>query len=157
MTSGRNFGTDQNWSRFARRSARCASLIALRRPSLEVDLALTGTSVVRAFERLARERPLPQAITVDNGTEFTSTALDEWAWKHRVQLDFIRPGKPVENGMIESFNGRLRDECLNTHVFMSLDDARQKIQAWGTDYNEHRPHSSLGHLTPREFIQRGRG
>lgn len=124
---------------------------------LEVDFALTGASVVRAFERLARQRSLPQAITVDNGTEFTSKALDEWAWQHKVQLDFIRPGKPVENGMIESFNGRLRDECLNTHAFLSLEDARQKIHAWGADYNEHRPHSSLGHLTPREFIQRGQG
>lgn len=124
---------------------------------LEVDFALTGASVVRAFERLARQRSLPQAITVDNGTEFTSKALDEWAWQHNVQLDFIRPGKPVENGMIESFNGRLRDECLNAHVFLSLEDARQKIHAWGADYNEHRPHSSLGHLTPREFIQRGQG
>ena len=124
---------------------------------LEADFALTGICVVRAFERLAKERALPQAITVDHGTEFTSKALDEWAWRHGVQLDFIRPGKPVENGMIESFNGRLRDECLNAHVFSSIEDARQKIHAWGVDYNEHRPHSSLGHLTPREFIQRGRG
>ena len=122
---------------------------------LEVDFALTGASVVRAFEALAATRSLPLAITVDNGTEFTSKALDEWAWRHRVQLDFIRPGKPVENGMIESFNGRLRDECLNTNVFTSIDDARRTLEAWRQDYNEHRPHSSLGHLTPREFIRRG--
>ena len=124
---------------------------------LEVDFALTGASVVRAFDRLASMRPLPMAITVDNGTEFTSRALDEWAWRHRVQLDFIRPGKPVENGMIESFNGRLRDECLNTNVFTSIDDARRTLEAWRQDYNEHRPHSSLGHLTPREFIREGQG
>ena len=123
---------------------------------LEVDFALTGGSVVRAFERLAKDRKMPSAITVDNGTEFTSRVLDDWAWRNGVQLEFIRPGRPVENGMIESFNGRLRDECLNVHVFTSIDDARQKIEAWGTDYNEHRPHSSLGHLTPREFIRKGR-
>jgi len=123
---------------------------------LEVDFALRDASVVRAFNELAKRREMPRAITVDNGTEFTSKALDEWAWRTGVQLDFIRPGKPVENGMIESFNGRLRDECLNAHVFTSIEDARQKIEAWGADYNEHRPHSSLGHLTPREFIRRGR-
>jgi len=123
---------------------------------LEADFAFTGQSVVQALEELSAHRPMPRAITVDNGTEFTSKALDEWAWRTGVQLDFIRPGKPVENGIIESFNGRLRDECLNAHVFTSIEDARQKIAAWGDDYNENRPHSSLGHLTPREFIQRGR-
>lgn len=122
---------------------------------LEVDFVLTGMSVVRAFDHLSKQRSLPQAITVDNGTEFTSKVMDEWAWRHGVQLDFIRPGKPVENGMIESFNGRLRDECLNVNAFTSIDDARQKIHEWGHDYNEHRPHSSLGHLTPREFIEQG--
>lgn len=92
-------------------------------------------------------------ITVDNGTDFTSKALDAWAYEHGVKLDFIRPGKPVENAVIESFNGRLRDECLNANVFVSLHDARQKIEAWRIDYNENRPHSSLGHLTPREFTK----
>ena len=115
---------------------------------LEVDFALTEASVVRAFEGLAATRSLLLAITVDNGTEFTSKALDEWAWRHRVQLDFIRPGKPVENGMIESFNGRLRDECQNTNVFTSLEDARRTLEAWRMDYNEHRPYGSLGHLAP---------
>jgi len=123
---------------------------------LEADFAFTGQSVVQALEGVAARRPMPRAITVDNGTEFTSKALDEWAWRSGVQLDFIRPGKPVENGIIESFNGRLRDECLNAHVFASIEDARQKISAWGDDYNDHRPHSSLGHLTPREFIEQGR-
>jgi len=79
--------------------------------------------------------------------------LDTWAYAHGVKLDFIRPGKPVENAVIESFNGRFRDECLNAHVFISLYDARQKIEAWRIDYNEHRPHSSLGDLTPKEFIE----
>jgi putative transposase len=87
------------------------------------------------------------------GSEFTSKALDAWAYAHGVNLDFIRPGKPVENAVIESFNGRFRDECLNANVFVSLHDARQKIEAWRIDYNEHRPHSSLGNLTPKEFIE----
>jgi putative transposase len=86
----------------------------------------------------------PRSITVDHGTEFTSRALEDWAYQRGVQLDFIRPGKPVENAFIESFNGRLRDECLNVHQFLSLDDARRKIEAWRRDYNHDRPHSSLG-------------
>ncbi len=123
--------------------------------TLEVDFALNGDRVVAAFERLAKQRPTPKAVTVDNGPEFTSKALDEWVYRHNVQLDFIRPGKPTENGMIESFNGRLRDECLNAQEFTSIDDARTKLAAWRTDYNEHRPHGSLGHLTPKEFIEQG--
>ena len=88
-----------------------------------------------------------------HGTEFQSRALEDWAYRRGVQLDFIRPGKPVENAVIESFNGRFRDECLNANVFVSLHDARQKIEAWRIDYNEHRPHGSLGNLTPREFAE----
>jgi len=101
------------------------------------------------------ERPLPKAITVDHGTEFTSKSLDEWAWNNGVKLDFIRPGKPTENAFIESFNGRLRDECLNVNEFVSIEDARQRIEIWRQDYNHHRPHSSLGHLTPNEFAMQG--
>jgi putative transposase len=122
---------------------------------LEADFSLTGQRVIDAFERLGEEHPLPVAITVDNGTEFTSKALDEWVYRHGIQLDFIRPGRPTENGMIESFNGRLRDECLNVHEFTSIDDARKKLEAWRIDYNQHRPHSSLGHLTPSEYAIRG--
>ena len=92
-------------------------------------------------------------VIVDQGTEFTSKALDEWAWKNGVQLDFIRPGKPTENGMIESFNGRLRDECLNCNEFESLRDAQARIEAWRIDYNHCRPHSSLGHITPNEYVE----
>ena len=89
----------------------------------------------------------------DHGTEFTSRALDEWAWQNGVQLDFIRPGKPIENALIESFNGRLRDECLNVQEFTTLNDARQQLERWRIDYNEHRPHGSLGNLTPYEFVE----
>jgi len=118
---------------------------------IEPDFTLTGTKVVAALERVTKQHGYPRMITVDNGNEFTSKALDAWAYAHGVKLDFIRPGKPVENAVIESFNGRFRDECLNTQVFVSLHDARQKIEAWRIDYNEHRPHGSLGDLTPQEF------
>jgi putative transposase len=97
---------------------------------------------------------VPRSITVDHGTEFMSRALEDWAYQRGVQLDFIRPGKPVENAFIESFNGRLRDECLNVHQFTSIADAKEKIEAWRVDYNQRRPHSSLGHLTPNEYAQR---
>jgi putative transposase len=122
-------------------------------PVLEVGVSLTGQAVAEALDRvLAMTDAVPRSITVDHGTEFTSRALEDWAYRRGVQLDFIRPGKPVENAYIESFNGRLRDECLNVHQFVSMADARTKIEAWRLDYNEHRPHSSLGHLTPNEFI-----
>jgi putative transposase len=91
---------------------------------------------------------------VDHGTEFQSRALEDWAYRRGVQLDFIRPGKPIENAFIESFNGRLRDECLNVHQFASIADAQAKIEAWRLDYNQRRPHGSLGHLTPSEFVAR---
>ena len=120
---------------------------------IEVDFTLPGTKVVAALERVGKRSGYPKMITVDNGTEFTSKALDAWAYAHGVKLDFIRPGKPVENAVIESFNGRFRDECLNAQVFISLHDARQKIEAWRMDYNEHRPHGALGNLTPQEFAE----
>ena len=99
------------------------------------------------------DTPGPHSITVDHGTEFQSRALEDWAYRRDVQLDFIRPGKPVENAFIESFNGRLRDECLNVHQFASLAEAQAMIEAWRVDYNTHRPRSSLGHLTPSEFVK----
>jgi len=122
---------------------------------LETSFSLTGQSVVDALQQMSLNRPLPKAITVDHGTEFTSKSLDEWAWNNGVKLDFIRPGKPTENAFIESFNGRLRDECLNVNEFVSIEDARQRIEIWRQDYNQHRPHSSLGHLTPNEFAMQG--
>ena len=121
-------------------------------PVLEVGLRMTGEMVGQALDRVLNGGIGPRSITVDHGTEFQSRALEDWAYRRGVQLDFIRPGKPVENAFIESFNGRLRDECLNLHQFMSLDDARANIEAWRVDYNHRRPHSSLGHLTPNEFV-----
>jgi putative transposase len=123
--------------------------------ALHVDFALTGQSVVDALEEVRREGELPAAITVDHGTEFTSKVLDERCYQRGVQLDFIRPGKPTENGMIESFNGRLRDECLNANEFVTIEDARATLRRWRDDYNHHRPHGSLGHLTPNEYDKQG--
>jgi len=120
---------------------------------IEPDVTLTGTKVVVALERVAKRMGYPQMITVDNGNAFTSKALDAWAHEHGANFDFIRPGKPVENAVIESFNGRFRDECLNAQVFVSLHDARQKIEAWRINYIEHRPHGSLVDLTPQEFAE----
>ena len=121
---------------------------------IEVDHSITGPRVVRELERLAERHGKPEVIRIDNGTEFTSSAVDAWAYRERVKLDFITKGKPTENGHIESFNGKFRDECLNENWFVSLDDARAKIEAYRIDYNEVRPHSSLDNLTPREFTQR---
>jgi len=119
--------------------------------AIEVDFSLPGARVVRVLEELAITRGVPDAITIDNGPEFAGKALDEWAYEKGVSLQFIRPGKPVENAYIESFNGTFRDECLNTHVFKNLLHARALISAWRDDYNKVRPHSSLGNLSPQEF------
>lgn len=109
--------------------------------------------MVQVLDRLAGTRGVPQAISVDNGPEFAGQALDTWAHARGVTLQFIRPGKPVENAYIESFNGRLRDECLNGHWFLSLADARRQIAAWRAEYNSGRPHSGLAGRTPDEFAQ----
>jgi putative transposase len=121
-------------------------------PLLEVGFRMSGETVGEVLDRVLNGVSGPRSITVDHGTEFQSRALEDWAYRRGVQLDFIRPGKPVENAFIESFNGRLRDECLNVHQFMSLDDARAILETWRVDYNHLRPHSSLGHLTPSEFV-----
>jgi putative transposase len=119
--------------------------------AIEVDVSLTGERVTRVLERLRTSRGLPGVILTDNGPEFTGYVLDQWACENHVQLQFIEPGKPIQNAFIESFNGRLREECLNAQVFLSLDDARRKIEAWRQDYNYKRPHSGLGYLSPQEF------
>ncbi len=122
-----------------------------------VDTSLSGVRVVRELERLSLERATPKIIVSDNGTELTSVAVLKWATA-RVGWHYIQPGKPVQNAFIESFNSRLRDECLNEHVFATLAEAREIIEAWRYDYNWCRPHSSLGARTPREFAdQQGDG
>jgi putative transposase len=119
--------------------------------AIDVDQGIKGEQVVEAMMRIAALRGAPKAIRVDNGPEFVSKALDRWAYENGVTLDFSRPGKPTDNAFVESFNGRLRDECLNAHWFLSLADARAKIEAWRRHYNESRPHTSLGWLTPNEY------
>jgi len=116
--------------------------------ALVADRSLTGIKVAAALSQVLRARRAPLAITVDNGGEFVSRAMDAWAYAHDVRLDFIRPGKPVENAFIESFNGKLRDECLNSHVFASVAEAQVVLDAWREDYNTVRPHSALQDRTP---------
>ncbi len=117
-----------------------------------VDTSLSGVRVVRELEQLIRERGKPKIIVSDNGTELTSVAVLRWV-PGRVTWHYIEPGKPVQNAYIESFNSRLRDECLNEHAFLNLAEAREIIASWRLDYNHVRPHSSLGALTPIEFAQ----
>ena len=121
--------------------------------AIEVDTSLSGVRVARVLDRVTEERgAVPQVLVLDNGPELTSRALDQWAYKRGVRLHFIDPGKPQQNGFIESFNGKLRDECLNEHWFLSLADARRIVEDWRLDYNQNRPHSSLGNLTPEEYL-----
>ena len=123
-------------------------------PLLEVSFSLTGRHVVSAFEDTIGDANLPTSITVEHGTEFTSKAVEAWAFYRGVELDFTRPGKPTDNGHIESFNGRLRDECLNAHQFLSIEHAQRLIEARRVDYNQQRPHSALADLTPSAFAYR---
>lgn len=120
-------------------------------PALEVDFSLTGERVARVLDELAQRGMKPGTIVVDNGPEFAGKALERWAHQNNVELHFIKPGKPTENAFIESFNGKFRDECLNENCFLSIEDARRIIEEFRVEYNDHRPHSSLGNLSPAEF------
>jgi putative transposase len=122
-------------------------------PRIDVDTSLPAARVIAALEQLATERGLPRSLIVDHGPEFISRALDIWAYRRGIALTFIRPGKPVENAYIESFHSRFRDECLSAHWFLDLADARFHIEHFRRDYNEVRPHSSLGNQTPAEFTR----
>jgi len=122
--------------------------------AIEVGQHLRGEQVVEACNRLVAQRRAPKRIFVDNGSEFSGRLLDLWAYHHGVRIDFSRPGKPTDNCFIETFNGSLRDECLNVHWFESLEDARAKIEGWRRDYNESRPHQALNEQTPAEFAGR---
>ena len=120
---------------------------------IEVDTSINGIRVTKILSEISQIEGLPEIIIIDNGPEFISNALDAWAYQRGVKLTFIRPGKPVENAYIESFNGRLRDECLNESWFLSIEHARRVVEDWRIDYNTARPHSSLGNLSPEEFIR----
>lgn len=121
---------------------------------IEVDTSIGGKRVAGVLSRISALKGLPQSISVDNGPEFISNAMDAWAYVRGIKMQFNRPGKPVDNAFMESFNGKFRDECLNENWFFSLDHARQVIEEWRIDYNQHRPHSSLGDLSPAEFMRR---
>ena len=122
--------------------------------AIEVDTSLPGRRVARVLDQLGERHGRPAMIRVDNGPEFAGQALDAWADRQGVQLDFIDPGKPMQNGYLESFNGKFRDECLNQHWFLDLTDARRLIEAWRVDDNTVRPHSALGNLPPVDFARR---
>ena len=121
--------------------------------TIEVDMHLGGHRVVEVLQCLSEKRGLPRTIRVDNGPEFISKVLDQWAYLNGVELDFSRPGKPTDNAFIEAFNGRFREECLNENWFLSLEDARMKVKAWQEEYNKRRPHGALGNLSPEEFAR----
>ena len=123
--------------------------------AVEARFSFRAVNVVDVLSRLVKARGAPKTIRVDNGPEFVSRVLDQWAYWNKVELDFSRPGKPTDNAFIESFNGRLRAECLDTSWFLSLPDARNKLEEWRKDYNEVRPHSALGNLTPCEYRSSG--
>jgi putative transposase len=125
------------------------------REALAVDagVRLRGENVVEVLNRLVMRHGAPKYVFVDNGSEFTGRLMDMWAYHHGVRLDFSRPGKPTDNSYVETFNGSLRDECLNVHWFASLTEAKQILEAWRRDYNESRPHTALNEMTPAEFIR----
>ena len=146
LADGRNFRTLNIVDDFTRECV-----------AIEVDRSLPGLRVTRVLDRLHAAVGLPQTIVVDNGPEFAGRTLDAWAYAHGVTLRFIRPGKPIENAYVESFNGKFRDECLNEHWFLSVAEAKAVIEAWRVDYNLVRPHSALGGQTPHQFATRSLG
>ena len=122
--------------------------------TLVADTSLSGLRVSRELDQVIAERGMPTTIVSDNGTEFTSMAILQWVQGNGIDWHYIAPGKPQQNGFIESFNGKLRDECLNETLFSSIAEARETLKEWKDDYNQHRPHSALGNLTPQEFAEK---
>jgi len=120
---------------------------------LVADTSLSGQRVSRELDQIVAERGMPATIALDNGTEFTSMAILQWVQGNGIDWHYVAPGKPQQNGFIESFNGKLRDECLNETLFSSLADAKEILREWKDDYNQQRPHSSLGNLAPQEFAE----
>lgn len=138
------------------RTFRCLTVVdEFSRECLAIHVAhsIPAVRVIEVLEQLRTKRGLPEVVITDNGSEFTSRAFDAWAYAREVKINYIQPGKPVQNCYIESVGGTFRDECLNLHWFVSLEDAQRTITAWKDDYNRVRPHSSLGDLTPEEFVQ----
>jgi putative transposase len=127
-------------------------LFSRQSPSIQVDFSLPATSAANALDRAISRKGKVEVITLDNGTEFASKHFDSWAFQHGIRLDFIAPGRPVQNAFIESFNDKLGIECLNLHWFQSLDEASRIIDDCRKEYNKMRPHSSLGNLAPDAYV-----
>jgi putative transposase len=121
--------------------------------AIHIGQSLKGEDVAKVLQAIIETRGQPKVIKSDNGSEFVGKVMDKWAYERGIEMDLSRPGKPTDNAMVESFNGRLRQECLNQHWFMSLEDAKAKIEAWRRDYNETRPHSALNWMSPNEFAR----
>ncbi|RYE36721.1 MAG: transposase [Hyphomicrobiales bacterium] len=135
-----------SWPSLTTSPAKCLCLVA--------DTSLSGARLARELDSLIARRGKPRTIVSDNGTEMTSMAILKWCQESKVEWHYIAPGKPMQNGFVESFNGSFRDECLNETLFSSLAQARAAITAWKEDYNRNRPHSSLGNITPNEFAMK---
>ena len=153
---------NQRWSMdfifdsiYSGRRIKCLTIVddfTRKSPCIAVDQSLGGHALVRILTEIKDIHGLPKEIRVDNGPEFQSRAFYEFCLNNGIKLHFIRPGKPMENGFVESFNGKFRNECLNEQIFLNLEDARNKIESWREFYNNQRPHSSLNGLSPKEFI-----
>lgn len=148
-----DFVQDKLWNGRRFRCLNIVDMFTRQCLAIEVDTSIGGMRVKRVLERLVADYGKPETIVVDNGPEFISQHVDEWAYRTGVKLAFIRPGKPIENAHVESFNGKFRDKCLNTHYFSTLQEAREKIHRWREEYNGFIPHRSLNGLTPEEFAQ----
>lgn len=146
-----DFVADQLFTGEKLRTLTILDIFTRQSPLIGVGFCYKSIDVVRSLEEATKAYGKPKVIRIDHGPEFIAKELDLWAYSHDVILDFTRPGKPTDNAYIESFNSRFRQECLNQHWFLSLEDARVKIETWRREYNSQRPHSSLGNLTPEEF------
>ena len=148
-----DFVHDSLWNGRKLRALNIVDVFTKEAIKIVVDTSISGEYVVRVLDQIVEERGFPKYITIDNGPEFRSKALDKWAYENQVILDFIRPGKPVDNCFVESFNSRFRAECLNSHYFDSISEAKIIIEEWRKEYNEFRPHSTLKGLTPKGFLE----
>ena len=148
-----DFVADQLFTGEKLRTLTILDMFTRQSPQIGVGFFYKSIVVVKSLEKAVKIYGKPKVIRVDHGPEFIATELDLWAYSNNVILDFTRPGKPTDNAYIESFNSRFRQECLNQHWFLSLEDARVKIEAWRREYNSHRPHSALGNMTPEQFAR----
>jgi putative transposase len=146
-----DFVSDGLWNGRKYKSLTVIDIFTKECLAIEVDTSINGERVTRVLDWLNLTRGCPSIITTDNGPEFAGITLDGWAYNNNVRIDFIKPGKPIQNAFIESFNGRLRHECLNQHYFVTLAEAKKIIEDWRMEYNTFRPHGSLNGLTPEEF------